>query len=145
MDQTPREGEPVRPNDALSRTIERVNLVELLNTHCPTPETLRLNPEHGGLIRDPCPGFEEKRPSFSVSRCGGVWLWHCFGRADDRGREEGGNAYHLLVRLGFNPREAVEELERFVGFSGIPSSALRVRSMAQQAAVQPVVEVCSRF
>ncbi len=130
----------VRPNDTLSRLVERVNLVDLLNAHCPTLETARLNRDRGGLIRDPRPGCEEQKPSFSVSRSGPVWLWHRFGRADDRGREAGGNAYHLLIGLGFGPREVVEELERFVGGGEALTYRPVTRVIARHAIAKPVAD-----
>lgn len=130
----------VRSSDALSRLVERVNLVDLLNTHCPTPETVRLNRDCGGLIRDPRPGCEEQHPSFSVSRSGSVWLWHRFGRADDRGREAGGNAYHLLIGLGFDHREVVEELERFVGGGEARECRPVTRAIERREIAKPVAD-----
>lgn len=143
MDQTSGRGRGivrpvVRPSDALSQLIEWVNLVDLLNTHCPTPETARLNRDRGGLIRDPRPGCEEQKTSFSVSRSGPVWLWHRFGRADDRGREAGGNAYHLLIGLGFEPREVVEELERFVG--GARACRPMTQAIERRVIAKPVAD-----
>jgi putative DNA primase/helicase len=124
----------VKPDDALSRAIERINLVDLLNAYCPTPETARLNPVRGGLIRDPRPGREEHHPSFSISRSSGTWLWHRFGRADERGREEGGNAYHLLISLGWNPKEAANELVRFVEGNSPSTPRLPARISVQRVA-----------
>jgi putative DNA primase/helicase len=130
----------MKSNDALSRLVERVNLIDLLNAHCPTPETARLNRDRGGLIRDPRPGCEEHHPSFSVSRSGGVWLWHRFGRADDRGREEGGNAYHLLIGLGFDHREVVAELERFVEGVAVPAYRPVARAIKQRVIAKPIAD-----
>ena len=127
----------MKPDDALSRAIERINLVDLLNAHCPTPETARLNPDRGGLIRDPRPGREEHRPSFSISRNGDSWLWHRFGRTDERGRDEGGNAYHLLVSLGWNPKEAANELVRLAE-TEFPIASPSSRKMVQRPAAPPI-------
>jgi hypothetical protein len=102
----------MKPEDALSNAIAQTNLVALLERLCPTSDTARLHPERGGLIRDPRPGCEEREPSFSVSHRNGVWLWHRFGRAGAHGRDEGGNAYHLLLSLGYTPRTAAETLLR---------------------------------
>jgi hypothetical protein len=115
----------------------RINLVDLLNAHCPTPETARLDPERGGLIRDPRPGREEHHPSFSVSRRGEVWLWHRFGHADERGCEEGGNAYHLLLSLGWNEKEAASELVRLAE-TGFPIASPSSRKLVQRSAAPAI-------
>jgi hypothetical protein len=97
--------------DTLDRAIQQINLPDLLNELCPTPETARLSRERGGLIRDPRPGREERHPSFSVNRKAGCWLYHRFGTND------GGNAFTLLVDLGWSRREATRELIRRAGLS----------------------------
>jgi hypothetical protein len=97
--------------DTLDRAIQEINLPDLLNEFCPTLETARLSRERGGLIRDPRPGREERRPSFSVNRKAGCWLYHRFGTND------GGNAFTLLVDLGWSRREATRELIRRAGLS----------------------------
>ena len=97
--------------DTLERAIQQINLPDLLNELCPTPETARLSRERGGLIRDPRPGREERHPSFSVNRKNGCWLYHRFGTND------GGNAFTLLVDLGWSWREATRELIRRAGLS----------------------------
>jgi hypothetical protein len=97
--------------DTLDHAIQQINLPDLLNEFCPTLETARLSRERGGLIRDPRPGREERHPSFSVSRKDGCWLYHRFGTND------GGNAFTLLVDLGWSRREATRELIRRAGLS----------------------------
>jgi hypothetical protein len=97
--------------DTLNRAIHQINLPDLLNEFCPTLETARLSHERGGLIRDPRPGREERHPSFSVNRKDGCWLYHRFGT------NEGGNAFTLLVDLGWSRREATRELIRRAGLS----------------------------
>ena|GEM_PF-4934315 len=107
-------------DDTLDRAIDTVNLPDLLNELCPTPETHRLNRERGGIIRDPRPGRTEKEPSFSVTCEKGRWLWHRFGAAGKAGRDEGGNAYQLLLELGYSKREAARFL---IAFTGVTPSA----------------------
>jgi hypothetical protein len=97
--------------DTLDRAIQQINLPDLLNEFCPTLETARLSRERGGLIRDPRPGREERHPSFSVNRKDGCWLYHRFGT------NEGGNAFTLLVNLGWSRSEATRELIRRAGLS----------------------------
>jgi hypothetical protein len=97
--------------DTLNQAIQQINLPDLLNEFCPTLETARLSRERGGLIRDPRPGREERHPSFSVSCKDGRWLYHRFGTND------GGNAFTLLVDLGWSRREATRELIRRAGLS----------------------------
>ena len=109
--------------DTLDRTIQRINLPDLLNEFCPTLETARLSRERGGLIRDPRPGREERHPSFSVSYKDGCWLYHRFGTND------GGNAFTLLVDLGWSPSEATRELIRR---AGLPDSNLGQRSRSRK-------------
>jgi hypothetical protein len=98
-------------DDSLDRAIQQINLPDLLNEFCPTLETARLSRERGGLIRDPRPGREERHPSFSVNRKAGCWLYHRFGTND------GGNAFTLLVDLGWSRGEATRELIRRAGLS----------------------------
>jgi hypothetical protein len=98
-------------DDSLDRAIQQINLPDLLNEFCPSLETARLSRERGGLIRDPRPGREERHPSFSVNRKDGCWLYHRFGTND------GGNAFALLVDLGWSRREATRELIRRAGLS----------------------------
>ena len=97
--------------DTLESAIQQINLPDLLYELCPTLETVRLSRERGGLIRDPRPGREERHPSFSVNRKNGFWLYHRFGTND------GGNAFTLLVDLGWSRREATRELLRRAGLS----------------------------
>lgn len=134
----------MRPNDALSAAIARTNLVSLLERHCSTPGTARLHPERGGVIRDPRPGCEERTPSFSVSQRGGVWLWHRFGRAGAAGRDEGGNAYHLLLSLGFSPRGAAEELLRGANLEPPPHPQPRSQPAPSPARTDGAVSPASR-
>jgi hypothetical protein len=98
-------------DDTLDHAIQEINLPDLLNEFCPTLETARLSRERGGLIRDPRPGREERHPSFSVNRKDGCWLYHRFGT------NEGGNAFTLLVDLGWSRSEATRELIRRAGLS----------------------------
>ena len=102
--------------DTLESAIQQINLPDLLNELCPTLETARLSRERGGLIRDPRPGREERHPSFSVNRKNGYWLYHRFGTND------GGNAFTLLVDLGWSRREATRELIRRAGLSDFDQS-----------------------
>lgn len=65
----------------------------------------------GGVIRDMRVGHEEKTPSFSIScNADGIWLWHRFG-ADGAG----GNAYGLLLELGYTKRMAMDFLRNRAG------------------------------
>ena len=97
--------------DTLESAIQQINLPDLLNELCPTLETARLSRERGGLIRDPRPGRAERHPSFSVNRKNGCWLYHRFGT------NNGGNAFTLLVDLGWSRREATRELIHRAGLS----------------------------
>lgn len=134
----------MRPDDALSAAIAHTNLIALLERHCPTLGTARLHPERGGVIRDPRPGCEERRPSFSVSTRGGVWLWHRFGRTGAAGRDEGGNAYHLLLSLGFSPRGAAEELLRGANLEPPPHPRPRSQPALSSARTEGAVSPAAR-
>ncbi|MBI0447202.1 toprim domain-containing protein [Deinococcus sp. DB0503] len=117
---------PPGRDDTLDRAVDAAHLPDILNTLCPTPETQRLS-ENGGVICDPRPGRSENNPSFSVKKQKGRWLWHRFGAPGVNGRDEGGNAYHLLLSLGMSPREAARWLIDFTGVLPGTSAAPRPR------------------
>lgn len=110
--------------DTLGEAIDAVHLPSLLNELCPTPQTARLSPERGGTICDPRPGRAERRPSFSVARKDGRWLWHRFGSS------EGGSAFELLVSLGLSRSQAAADLKRRAGRLEPATRAYRARAAA---------------
>lgn len=111
-------------DDTLDRAISAVNLPDLLNAVCPTEQTARLSREAGGCICDPRPGRGEKNPSFNVSPPKkGRWLWVRYGGGGQGGRDEGGNAYHLLLSLGYTPKDAARFLIDFTGI--VPGRGVR--------------------
>ena len=90
--------------------LDGVNLVYLIAQECGPDAVRGLNPQRGGVICDPCPGHEEQNPSFSVYRKGNRWRWKRHG-----GDDAGGDAYGFLLRMGYAPEAAWENLARFQG------------------------------
>lgn len=93
-----------------SELLERVNLPDLIAQEW-GPEAVRgLTRERGGKICDRRPGQEEKNPSFSVYRRGGVWRWKRHG-----GDGASGSAYDFLLACGYLAAQARAELHRLAG------------------------------
>ncbi len=91
----------------LEQAIWEVNLPSLLRE-----EGIACDPS-GGLICDPRPGHEESNPSFSVSRhSNGVWSWKRFG-----GDGQGGNAFTLLVAMGYSKADTANRIIKAAGLS----------------------------
>lgn len=89
-----------------------LNLVHFLSYLCGLDAVRGLDPQRGGVICDPCPGHEENHASFSVYRKGSGWRWKRHS-----GDLAGGDAYDLLIRMGYSPMAAWEELARLQGVS----------------------------
>lgn len=121
--------QPLPKDDTLDRAIDAADLPDILNALCPTYDTQHL-PTGGGVICDPRPGRSEKHPSFSVKKQKGRWLWHRFGSPGVNGKDEGGNAYSLLLSLGMSPRDAARWLIDFTGVVPGTTPAARARPAA---------------
>jgi hypothetical protein len=132
-------------DDTLDRAIDAAHLPDILNTLCATPQTAQLSATKGGLICDPRPGRTENSASFSVTHQKGRWLWHRFGAGGQKGRDEGGNAYQLLLSLGMSPREAARWLIAFTGVLPGSSPAPRPRPTFQRDPLDDLREEVKRW
>lgn len=99
--------------------LDRVNLVDLLAELAGYDAIRGLNPERGGLIRDPRPGHAEGHASFSVYRRDGLWRWKRHG-----GDAMCGTAYDLLLAFGYPSAQAFDDLRRRAGLPTGPTGPL---------------------
>ena len=98
----------------LSELLDLVNLPDVIARECGYEAAHGLNRERGGVIRDPRPGCQETRASFSVYRGkGGRWRWKRHGGGDN----DRGDALAFLEAIGYRPEHAREELARHAGVS----------------------------
>jgi hypothetical protein len=106
----------MNPDGTLEQAMQHEdnNIPDILNDIAQTPETLRLSRDRGGLICDPRPGHTERNASFSIGVKNGASVWHRFG-----GDNASGNAFSLLIALGFSKRQAAEYLIQRAGLSNI--------------------------
>lgn len=114
--------------DLLTERIERVDLPALLAQLWPDSGA---RPGRPGLYRAFWRG--DRNPSLSLFRHRGVWFWR------DHATGERGNAYHLLLRAGFSPKEAA----RFL-LGGAPIDPLPRRKEERRKGLTPKEEAFLR-